>query len=225
MLMKHMANYSPKNLNVWECENIFFLKSHPSRINKFLAHYELYKKIKNKPGSIIECGVYKGASLMRWAHFRQSLENNESRSIFGFDAFGAFPSKGIKSSLDKKFVQNYDDGGGVGINEKELLKLCKKKQFSNIHLVKGNVLSTLTKFKKKNQNLKIALLHLDMDVYEPTLHALKVFSKNMVKGGLIVIDDYSTIEGATRAVDDFCKKEKKEIKKLSFYLTPAFLEF
>ena len=64
-----------------------------------------------------------------------------------------------------------------------------------------------------------------MDVYEPTLHALKVFSKNMVKGGLIVIDDYSTIEGATRAVDDFCKKEKKEIKKLSFYLTPAFLEF
>ena len=31
----------------------------------------------------------------------------------------------------------------------------------------------------------------------------------MVKGGLIVIDDYSTIEGATRAVDDFCKKRKK----------------
>ena len=96
-----MSNYTPKNYNIWECENIFFLKSHPSRINKFLAHYELYKKIKNKPGTVIECGVYKGASLMRWAHFRQSLENNESRNIIGFDVFSAFPKKGIKSLLDK----------------------------------------------------------------------------------------------------------------------------
>ena len=64
-----------------------------------------------------------------------------------------------------------------------------------------------------------------MDVYEPTFHALKVFSKLMVKGGLIVIDDYATVEGATRAVDNFCKKNKKEIKKLPFYLAPSYIEF
>jgi hypothetical protein len=219
-----MSNYSPKNYNVWECENIFFLKSHPSRINKFLAHYELYKKIINLPGSIVECGVYKGASLMRWAHFRQSLENNESRHIYGFDAFGSFPKKGLKSSLDKRFVDEYDDGGGVGISVKKLENFYKKKKFSNIQLIKGNVLSTLEKFKKNNQHLKIALLHLDMDVYEPTLHALKVLSKNMIKGGLIIIDDYATVEGATRAVDDFCKKDKRQIKKLPFYLVPSYIE-
>ena len=155
-----MSNYIPKNYNVWESENIFFLKSHPSRINKFLAHYELYKKIKNKPGCIIECGVYKGASLMRWAHFRQSLENNDSRNIFGFDVFSTFPNKGIKSSLDKKFINEYDDGGGVGISPQKLENFFKKKQFSNIELIKGNVLSTLGNFKKKNPHLKIALLHL-----------------------------------------------------------------
>ena len=64
-----------------------------------------------------------------------------------------------------------------------------------------------------------------MDVYEPTLHALKIFSKYMVKGGLIVIDDYATVEGATRAVDNYCKKNKKEIKKLPFYLAPSYIEF
>ena len=64
MLMKLMANYSPKNLNVWECENIFFLKSHPSRINKFLAHYELYKKIKNKEAFLV---------LMLSVHFPQKV--------------------------------------------------------------------------------------------------------------------------------------------------------
>lgn len=220
-----MSNYTPKNYNIWECENIFFLKSHPSRMNKLLAHYELYKKIKNKPGCVIECGVYKGASLMRWAHFRQLLENNESRNIFGFDAFSTFPKKGIKSLLDKKFIDDYDDGGGIGISKDKLEDLFKKKQFSNIELIKGNVLQTLENFKKKNPHLKIALLHLDMDVYEPTLHALKIFSKCMVKGGLIIIDDYATVEGATRAVDNYFRKNKKEIKKLPFYLAPSYIEF
>ena len=42
---------------------------------------------------------------------------------------------------------------------------------------------------------------------------------------LIVIDDYATVEGATRAVDNFCKKNKKEIKKLPFYLAPSYIEF
>ena len=32
-----MSNYIPSDYDVWECENIFFLKSHPSRINKFLG--------------------------------------------------------------------------------------------------------------------------------------------------------------------------------------------
>ena len=86
----------------------------------------MYKKIKNKPGTVIECGVYKGASLMRWAHFRQSLENNRSRNTGGFDVFSAFPKKGIKSLLDKKFIDDYDDGGGVGIGKEELEKFLKK---------------------------------------------------------------------------------------------------
>ena len=87
------------------------------------------------------------------------------------------------------------------------------------------MLSTLEKFEKENKNLKIALLHLDLDVYEPTSHALKIFSKYMVKGGLILLDDYGTVEGATRATDEFCKEKKLEIKKLSFYLSPSYIEF
>ena len=220
-----MSNYIPSDYDVWECENIFFLKSHPSRINKFLAHFELYKKIIELPGHILECGVYKGCSLMRWAHFRQALETNESRTIYGFDVFDSFPTEGLKGSLDKKFAKEYDDGGGVGINEKKLEEYFKEKKFLNIHLFKGNVLNTLDKFVKENNNLKIAMLHLDLDVYEPTLHALKIFSKFMVKGGLILIDDYATVEGATRAVDEFCKEKSLEVKKLSYYLVPSFIQF
>ena len=40
-----------------------YLKSDISRIGKLLYHYEIYKKIQNIPGDIIECGVFKGSSL------------------------------------------------------------------------------------------------------------------------------------------------------------------
>jgi len=220
-----MANYTPANYDVWESENVFYLKSHPSRINKLIAHYELYKKIVKLSGCIIECGVYKGCSLIRWAQFRNILEKSQSRDIYGFDVFGSFPSEGLKSDLDKKFVKEYDDGGGVGINEETLKKLLVNKNISNVHLLKGNVLSTLDQFVRNKKNLKIALLHLDLDVYEPTLYALKIFSKYMVKGGYILIDDYNTVEGATRATNDFLKDKSLKVNKLSDNSTQVFVKF
>ena len=52
--------------DVWNAENIYHLKSDISRIGKLLYHYEIYKKIQNIPGDIIECGVFKGSSLVRF---------------------------------------------------------------------------------------------------------------------------------------------------------------
>ena len=45
---------------IWDAENIYHLKTDISRMSQILYHYELYKKILNIPGSIIECGVFKG---------------------------------------------------------------------------------------------------------------------------------------------------------------------
>jgi len=49
-----------------------------------------------------------------------------------------------------------------------------------------------------------------MDIYEPTAFALSFFNKRMVKGGIIVIDDYGflTCPGIKRAVDEFCITNK-----------------
>tara|TARA_Y100000816_G_C26032840_1_gene540739 strand:+ start:175 stop:849 length:675 start_codon:yes stop_codon:yes gene_type:complete len=219
-------NYYPKNYDVWECENIFYLKSDLPRINKFLSRYELYKKIKNLPGCLIECGVYKGSSLMQWAHFRKVLEKKETRKIHAFDSFGFFPKKGIKNFDDKKFIERfpYDDGGGVGISQATLKKMINLKKFSNINLIKGNIFNTLKKFIKKNKNIKIALLHLDLDVYEPTSYTLNFLYKYMIKGGLIILDDYSTVKGATRAADEFIKKNKLKIKRVKFNKTPFYIK-
>ena len=73
--------------DVWDYENGFYWFSPKSRLNKLLAHYELYKKIIEIPGHIFEFGVYKAVSLVRFATFRDAIENDLSRKIVGFDAF------------------------------------------------------------------------------------------------------------------------------------------
>ena len=61
---------------IWDSENIYHLKTDISRIGKLIYHYEIYKKILNVPGDIVECGVFKGISLIRFLTYRSILENN-----------------------------------------------------------------------------------------------------------------------------------------------------
>ena len=68
---------------------------------------------------------------------------------------------------------------------------------------------------------RFSLIHLDMDVYEPTAFVLKKLFDRLVVGGLIVIDDYNTVEGATIAVDEFIAQHPT--LKLKNYLTIKFL--
>ncbi|HEY9134826.1 MAG TPA: hypothetical protein VIM85_03415, partial [Pseudomonadales bacterium] len=123
---------------VWDFENAFYWFSHPSRLNKLIAHYELYKTIAGLPGHIFELGVYKGASLVRLATFRNALENDFSRKIVGFDAFGKFPTDDLKLESDLSFVTDFEKAGGDGLSDEELIALLQRKRFQNIELVRGN---------------------------------------------------------------------------------------
>jgi hypothetical protein len=219
-----MTNYFPlSNIDDYEIENTFYLRSHISRVAKLLAHYELYKMITDIPGTVVELGVYKGASLMRFATFRHVLENSYSRSIVGFDAFGDFPMSGIHLESDKKFINKFEDSGGSGISNDDLLNFLKKKQIENVELVKGNIFDTVPKYLSSVPELKIALLHLDLDVFEPTSFALEHLLPHMVRGGIVIFDDYGLIEGATLAIDNMCKTRNYKLKKLSFYKVPSYL--
>ena len=60
-----------------------------------------------------------------------------------------------------------------------------------------------------------------MDVAEPTEYVLNTLFNRMVKGGLIVIDDYNDVSGATSVVDKFVK-EKTKIEKLNYYQKPSY---
>ena len=177
---------------------------------RFMVQYELFKKIINVKGSVVECGVYQGSGVMAWAKIAETLEPyNFLRKIYGFDTFEGFPS-----------VSEEDHSGGatvarVGylkptydvmselrgcIEEFDATRLLKHQE--KVILVQGDAMETIPKFVKENQQVLVALLYLDFDIYEPTLLALKEFLPRMPKGSIVAFDELNDPKwpGETRAL-------------------------
>ena len=207
----------------WDYENGYYLTSPTSRLAKAIAHWELYKKIQHIPGDIVECGTFKGASLIRFMTYREMTESQHSRKVVSFDAFGKFPA--ANRALDDEFIRSFEADGGVGIPKDELAKALERKHLHNFELVEGNIFDTIEPYLEKNTALKIALLHIDVDVYDATLFCLETLYDKVSRGGVIVFDDYGAVEGATKAIDDFMRKRQiaSDINKLGFNPIPTYM--
>jgi hypothetical protein len=220
--MSHRSISFEYDKKIWNAENVFFLNAKTSRISKFIYHYEIYKKIIDIPGDVLEFGVFKGASFSKLLAFRKILENEDSRKIVGFDDFGLFTAKGSKD--DKQFAREFDKLLGKGTAKEVLEKDFKNNGHKNFELIKGDVVKTLPIYLKKNKGFKISLLHLDLDIFRPTKFVLEQLFNRMQKNGIILIDDYGEIYGATKAVDDFFKNKQLKLEKLSYYKRPSFVK-
>lgn len=206
----------------FEYENAYFATATESRIGKLLAHYELYKKVVNLPGAIVECGLFKGNSFFRMVHFRDLLESRYSRKVIGFDIFGAFPE--TEFTKDKKYLHEFTNSAGINsIELDELNKIMNYKKLENYEFIKGDINITISEYCKANEHLKIALLHIDTDVYEPAVTILENMYDRVVKGGVIMFDDYGTFPGETAAVDEFFAKKNLIVKKLPISHIPSYI--
>lgn len=207
-----------KKIDPWLIENAFYLNSSSYRISKFIADYEIFKKIKNIKGDVVECGVFRGASLSRFLNFNKIFSSN--KFFYAFDAFGKFPKSGINE--DKVVSFKHDKIAGYGIEKKDLIFFLKKNKLNNFKLIKGDVLETLNSLIKMKK--KISLLHLDLDVYSATKYVLEKLYPFVVKKGIILIDDYGHISNTTKAVNEFLKKNKNlKIQKLNFPCRPSYI--
>lgn len=195
-------------------ENGFYLTSNTSRMGNIIAHYELYKRIINLPGDVIELGVFKGGALIQFATYRELLENEKSRKIIGFDVFGEFPQ--ADNEADEKFRQRWiEDTGNSFLETDEIYQSLSLKKLDNVELVKGNIIETLPKYIEEHPHLIVSLLHIDTDVYRPAKVGLELLYDKVVKNGIIVFDDYG-IAGETEAVNEFLQDKDYVINKYSF---------
>lgn len=212
-----------RNLSPFYFENGFYETADSVRIGKFIAQLELYKKILKIPGHVVECGVLKGNSLIRFAHFRKLMELQNSRKIIGFDMFGAFPRKEL--NIEKKYLDSFlKETNDDFVLKTDLEKTIEKLGFENFELVEGDVFDSVPAYLEKNPHLRIALLHLDLDLYKPTKLCLDLLYKNLVPGGILMIDDYGVWPGESEIVDEFISKNSLYIKRTKYAQTPCFIQ-
>ena len=207
----------------YEYENSFYLTSAPGRLSKALAHFKLLEMVANIEGDIFEFGVFKGASFCRFASYRKIL-NLESKNLVGFDSFGEFPSTEFEE--DKALREKFIDAAGLNsISTEDLLSFLENKNCSdNIELIKGDIVQTSSDYLINNPDQKICLLNLDVDIYEPTKTVLDNFYEKISTGGILILDDYLTFPGETKAIEDFIQDKEIKISPPLFDGTPYFIK-
>jgi hypothetical protein len=207
----------------WAHENGFYLTSDVSRIAKLLAHYELFQRTLGLPGAIVECGVFKGASLVRWATFRQLFGGPMSRHIVGFDMFGEFP--GTEWEDDKPVRERFiQAAGSVSISAQQLREVLEHKGIAdNVELVEGDICQTLPAYVAEHPALAVSLANLDTDIFEPAVTTLECLWDRIVPGGILVLDDFGVFPGETAAIREFFSDHHVRLEKLAYNNTPTFV--
>ncbi len=159
------------------------------------------------PGDFVECGVWRGGSVMAMIYTLKEL-GIADRSIYLYDTFeGMTEPTSTDVDLNGVAAKDLMPGYGwvrVGINEVRQNILSLGYPADKIHFIQGKVEDTLP----RQAPPQLALLRLDTDWYESTLHELECLYPRMAKGGVLIIDDYGHFQGARKAVDEYLEKEK-----------------
>jgi hypothetical protein len=140
-------------------------------------------------GEIWECGVLRGRSA-RWIAFQASelLLDGQMKTVRLFDTFVGRSSKG-----------KYDTGPNNAMFAGTSLTLVQQVvPWGFVQFHKGLIPKTFIGL----EDSKIAFLHLDVDLYQPTYESLKFVLPRLTEFGVVVLDDYEHSEwpGVTTAV-------------------------
>lgn len=201
-------------------------------LTRFMALYEVFKRVINVKGSIVECGVHQGFGIMTWAKLSAILEPvNLTRRIYGFDTFSGFPSL---SDADRSAASSHVNVGDLyADSEAEILDLAAAHDASRflghipkVKLVKGDACATIPTFVQEHPHVVVSLLFLDFDLYEPTRVALENFLPRMPKGAIVAFDelDNPLWPGETVAMLEQLDRYKLRLERLPFDPYIAFAE-
>lgn len=185
-----------RNRDNWEVKIENFPKYvRRQNLTRFLALYEIFKRVLEVKGSIVECGVHRGFGVMSWAKLSAILEPvNLTRRIYGFDTFGGFPAVSDKDRAHSSGAPKAGDLAAADHDEiLELAAIHDSTRFlghiPKVELVKGDATKTIPAFVESHPHLLVSLLFLDFDLYEPTKAALEHFLPRMPKGAIIAFDE------------------------------------
>ncbi|HET9232572.1 MAG TPA: TylF/MycF/NovP-related O-methyltransferase [Candidatus Eisenbacteria bacterium] len=185
-----------------------------TRRRDFVTLVRLVERIEDFQGAILECGVYRGATLLGMAH-RLRLRGLHNVKIYGCDSFEGFPEPTQDDAGENASFHPHVHKGYFGDTryERLLARIRALGYDDQIRLVKGffeNTLETL------NGN-RFSLVHLDVDLYGSYQTCLHWAYPRTLPGGYIVLDEYDFSEdvypGAKRAIDEFLADKPEKLER------------
>ena len=214
---------------LYDCFNGFMMSSDLKVFGKLFARFLLMQKVKNIPGDIVECGVFKGSGLFTFLKLKRYLNPNSGKKVIGFDFFDTESLINSLSDQDKKSMTvlfkerkfKHKDG-----YEKYLQKEIKDCGFLDYEyeLIKGDVSSTIEEYIRHRPGFKISLLYLDLDLEVPTYEVLSHVWDRVSKGGVVVFDEYAFHKWSeAKGADRFFESKGVDIKSLNFIAPSAYV--
>ncbi|MBT5638701.1 MAG: hypothetical protein HOJ16_09105 [Candidatus Peribacter sp.] len=168
-------------------------------LQRMLAH------VQDIPGDVVECGVGKGESLLIFTSLLQAT--GSKKHVWGFDSFEGFP----EPSKEDDSIRNPKKGEWSDTSLTGVLGMLREAGFSpldlrkNVTLVQGFFNESLSKYRGDT----IALLHVDVDLYQSYIDVLSALYPKVIKGGVVMFDEYMStgdqlrFPGAQKAIDEY----------------------
>ncbi|HJR74839.1 MAG TPA: TylF/MycF/NovP-related O-methyltransferase [Luteimonas sp.] len=154
-------------------------------------------------GDMAECGCYEGAS----AFFM--LQASSHGTLYLFDSFQGLSEPDDQDLQGKTGVRNWEAGD---LNSSEQTLRRNLNAYDRFVVLPGWIPARFAYVSER----RFRLVHIDVDLYQPTKDSLEFFYPRMVEGGAIVIDDYGflTCPGARTAADEFAASVGKRMLHL-----------
>jgi hypothetical protein len=161
------------------------------------------------PGDIVECGVWRGGSMMLVASTLLAL-GDTSRTLYLFDTFEGHPLPDPEKDVDifgnpvvdgaaNRTSDQGSDWGYVSIDEVRANMASTGYPTNKVVLIKGMVEKTAS----LNAPAQLSIVRLDTDWFRSAQAALQAFWPRLSRKGVLIVDDYGHYPGQRRAVEEY----------------------
>jgi len=201
-------------------------------LSRLLFFYEIYKKIVNVHGIIIEFGTRWGQTISLFSALRGIFEPfNRIRKIVAFDTFSGHVGMSEKDGSDHSCAgESFSVPSKYEEYLENILKLQEEfnpiSHLKKFELVKGDVVQTLPAYLKRHPETIISLAVFDMDIYTPTKAVLKTIKPYLCKHSVLVFDELcdDVFPGETVALREVMNTCEVQIQRMSMTSRLSYLE-
>lgn len=203
----------------------------PQRISEIISLDDLYRRILNVHGIVIEFGVRWGRHLSVFTALRTRYEpHNLYRKIVGFDTFEGFVPPSPEDGASPRVHAGAMSVGKDYERYLEAVLALHEQETPGAHirrfeLQKGDAPEALTRYLAAHPETIVALAYFDMDVFQPTKQCLDLLAPHLSKGAILGFDEIShpDFPGETLALKQSKWFGQRALERLPYAPYPTFV--